>query len=128
MARDTCYYDGHCGLCRRTVRVLRALDWLGTLRFEDMLTARPGTQPVPIETAMRGMPMRTSGGKVHVGFPAVRRALIRTPLGAVLAWILYVPGLSYLGARGYQWIADHRRRSVSCGLPPAAPGAGRTSG
>ena len=33
--RDTLYYDGQCGLCRRSVRVFRALDWLGRLDDAD---------------------------------------------------------------------------------------------
>ena len=36
MGPDTCYFDGQCGLCRRTTRLLRRLDWLGNLRFRDM--------------------------------------------------------------------------------------------
>ena len=117
MPRDTCYFDARCGLCRRTVRVLRALDWLGRLEFLDMNTA--SDLPVSFDAAMGGMPMRTRGGGVLVGFPAVRRALLQTPLGALPAVLLYVPGLGALAGLAYGWIARHRARELACGVAGA---------
>lgn len=107
---DTCYFDGQCGLCQGTVRWLRALDVLGRLRFEDMTAVDPVALPVDWATAMRGMPMRTGDGRVLVGLAAVRRALMQTPMGALAAWVLYVPGISWLAARGYDGLARRRRR------------------
>jgi predicted DCC family thiol-disulfide oxidoreductase YuxK len=115
---DTCYYDGDCGMCRGTVRRLRRLDWLGHLRFIDMLSVPESQLPVKLAQAMQGMPMRTADGRVLVGFPAVRRALSRTPLGAPLAWILYLPGLRSLGAPVYNFIARNRRRDSACSIRP----------
>jgi predicted DCC family thiol-disulfide oxidoreductase YuxK len=114
-AYDICYYDARCGLCVRSKRVLTALDWLGFLRFEDMNLAPD--LPVPLDAAFLGMPMRTKGGRVLVGYPAIRRALMRTPLGALVAWLLYVPGVSWVGRRVYDWVARHRPRT-SCKLSP----------
>lgn len=124
MARDTCYFDGRCGLCRRSRRVLLALDWLGALRFEDMNQTSPDQLPVDIDVAMTGMPMRTSDGRVLIGYDAVRRALIRTPLGSLFAWALYLPGFSWVGRRAYAWIALNRRRDA-CVLPLAPTVASR---
>jgi predicted DCC family thiol-disulfide oxidoreductase YuxK len=121
VARDTCYFDGRCGLCRRSVAWLRRLDWLGRLAFIDIFRAAPGELPVGLDLAMTGMPMRTGDGRVLLGFPAVRRALARTPLGAVVAWALYLPGVSALGGRVYRSIALNRRRDA-CAI---GPGAGR---
>ncbi len=118
MTRDTCYYDGHCGLCRRTTRVLHAADVLGRLRFTDMLSVPESTLPVPLAAAMTGMPMRTRRGRVLLGFPAVRRAAAQTLL-APLAWLLYLPGLGHLGAATYRHIAANRSRQ--CDMPGASP-------
>lgn len=112
--RDTLYYDGECGLCTRAARRIRALDWLRRLEFVDMLRTTPEALPVPVETAMRGIPMRTRAGRVLVGFPALRRALIQTPLGALVAWALYVPGVDALGERVYNRVAANRARSAAC--------------
>jgi predicted DCC family thiol-disulfide oxidoreductase YuxK len=101
-------------MCRRTVRVLRALDWFHRLDFADLNSAPD--LPVAIPDALAGMPMRTLDGRVLIGFPAVRRALARTPLGLPVALILFVPGISSLADRLYRVIARSRRRSCS---PPA---------
>jgi predicted DCC family thiol-disulfide oxidoreductase YuxK len=112
MPRDTCYYDGHCGMCRRTVRWLRALDWFSRLDIKDMTAVPPAELPVPMETAMTGMPMRTRGGRILVGFDAVRRALSQT-IAAPLGWLLYLPGVNWAGRRAYRWVAANRRRSCT---------------
>lgn len=122
MARDTLYFDGHCGMCRRSVRILCTLDWLGRLEAQDMTAVPESELPVPMDAAMLGMPMRTRGGRVLVGYPAVRRALAQTPLGALPGLVLYIPGISGLGRMVYDHIARNRRRSVSC-APSRSPRA-----
>jgi len=97
--------------------MLRRLDWLGRLELSDLTETPVGELPVPIEEAMRGMPMRTSDGRVLVGYPAIRRALRRTPLGFLPALVLYVPLISWIGARIYRYVADHRPRR-SCSIDP----------
>ena len=124
MSRDTCYFDGACGLCRRSTRTLRRLDWLHRLEFRDMTRVPASELPVPMETAMRGMPMRTRCGRILVGFAAVRRALAQTPLGAPWAWLLYVPGVDAVGAAAYRRIALRRGRDAPEGASfplPARP-------
>ncbi len=91
-----------------------ALDWFGNLEFVDQSGLRDDELPVPRERALEGMPMRTSSGRVLVGFPAVRRALARTPLGVVPGLLLYLPGLNRLGAKAYAWVAQHRGRDAVC--------------
>jgi len=114
--QHTCYYDGACGRCRRTVRLLRTIDWLGRLAFRDLLTA--DDLPVEPEVALRGMTMRTAGGRVLVGFSAVRRALLETPLGFLPALITLLPGLSHALSRLYDRSAARRRRDA-CSLNTA---------
>ncbi len=108
--RDICYFDGQCGMCRRTVRVLHTLDWFGRLESRDMTGA--GDLPVSMEVAMTGMPMRTRDGRVLVGFAAVRRALSQTIAGPA-GWVLYVPGIAWLAERTYRIIARNRRRACT---------------
>lgn len=114
-SKHTCYYDGQCGLCTRSVRTLRKLDWFNRLDYVDMLSVPPEQLPVPMEAAMQGMPMKTRSGRVHVGYPAVRRALLATPLGCLPAMLMYVPGLSAIGRVAYRYIARNRR--AVCSLP-----------
>ena len=110
--RDCLYYDGACGMCRRSCRALRRLDWLGRLRGVDMLSVPEDELPVPIEVALHGLPMRTRSGAVLVGFPALRRALVQTPLGCLPALLLYLPIVSHAGRWAYRVIAMHRGREA----------------
>lgn len=119
VSRDVCFFDGACGLCQRSRRVLSALDWLGRLEFVDFTTLPPDRLPVPIEAAQTGMPMRTAGGCVLVGYPAVRRALRQTPLGFLPGLLMHLPGVSWVGERVYGWVARNRRRGAACGMPVA---------
>lgn len=97
--------------------MLRALDWLGTLDAVDMTTVPADELPVDPATAVLGIPMRTADGRTLVGFPAVRRALVRTPLGCLPALLLYVPGVSHAGGAVYRYIARNRARDGACALP-----------
>ncbi len=116
-AKDVLYFDGACGMCQRTTRTLRRLDWCKRLAFQDMTQLEENELPVSLERAMQGIPMRTRNGRVLVGFAAVRRAMVQTPLGAVPALFAYVPGVSHVGAWMYGWIATHRVRDIACERP-----------
>lgn len=111
-------------MCRGTVRWLRRLDWLRRLEFRDMTAVPPSELPYPIEQAMLGMPMRTRDGRALIGFRAVRRALLQTPLAALPALILYLPGVSAIGARVYRRVATHRGRDGACPVPAGERGRG----
>ncbi len=92
------------------------------------MNTTPATElPFPIEAAMQGMPMRTGSGRALIGYEAVRRAMVQTPLGFLPALAMYVPGVSHVGRRVYRHIATNRARDA-CALPadkgadPAATG------
>jgi len=116
-SRDTLYYDGACGLCRRSVRVLRALDWFGRLDFADSNATPDVDLPVDRATSLGGIPMRTRDGRALVGFPAARRALLNTPLGAAPALLLYLPGIAHAGRAVYDRIAMGRARDRNACTP-----------
>lgn len=115
MSRDTLYFDDACGMCQRTARVMRALDWLKRLEFSDLSrfidTARndPAITVSP-EAAMRGIPMRTADGRTLVGYPAIRRGLRQTPLGLLPALVMHLPGIAQIGTRVYDAVAARRVR------------------
>ncbi len=112
--KDTLYYDGACSMCRRSIRIIRALDWLGRLRFVDSTALPDGELPVPRDESLVGIPMRTRSGRTLVGFPAVRRALLQTTLGVIPALLMYLPGVSHAGRAAYNRIAANRAREAVC--------------
>lgn len=94
--------------------MLRALDWLGRLEIRDFTQTPDDEMPAPRNVAMQGAPMRTSSGDVLIGYPALRRALRQTPLGIVPSLVMYLPGVSHVGARIYGAVASRRARSLGC--------------
>jgi predicted DCC family thiol-disulfide oxidoreductase YuxK len=119
--RDTLYYDGQCGLCTRSAALLRALDWLHRLGFVDMGRTDPTKLPVAYERALEAIPMRTRSGRTLMGYDALRRALLQTPLGAIPALLMYLPGVSHVGRAVYRRIAANRSRNA-CAIDPAREG------
>src|SRR5438309_2105519 len=93
-------YDGDCPLCRKSVRLLKGLDWLNVLAFLD---ARDPEQvealPVPVEPQrlLEEMHVVTlDGQEVYHGFEAFRWLAWRLPLLWAVAPFLYLPGVKSL--------------------------------
>jgi predicted DCC family thiol-disulfide oxidoreductase YuxK len=117
-------YDGQCGFCIRSLKVCRALDVRGALRFHDanarhqMIAAFPELANADVEHAMFAVaPDRT----VTRGFFAFRRILWESPLMWPLILLFYLPGAGVIGPRIYDWVARNRRRfgceSEVCEMP-----------
>jgi predicted DCC family thiol-disulfide oxidoreductase YuxK len=120
--RAVVLFDGGCKFCRRSVRLLRRLDWLGQLHFEDCRDpARLPKSPVPLDPGrlLEAMHLVTPvRRRVYVGFEAVRWLVWRLPALMPFAGLLYLPGVPRLGHRLYTWVAKNRY-----GLIPCAGGA-----
>jgi predicted DCC family thiol-disulfide oxidoreductase YuxK len=106
-------YDGQCGFCVRALRVCRALDVRGALRFHDatartqVYSAFPELLDADFDHAMFAVaPDRC----VTRGFFAFRRALWESPLLWPLLPVFYFPGAGRIGPIIYAWIARNRRR------------------
>jgi predicted DCC family thiol-disulfide oxidoreductase YuxK len=136
-------YDDGCGFCMRSMKVCRAFDVGGRLRFHGASRVRPeadahggraagpsppGTPLFPelanadLQNAMFAVdPDRT----VTRGFFAFRRIAREVPLMWPLLVLLYFPGSGLIGPPAYAWIARNRHRfgcgSAVCELPEAGP-------
>jgi predicted DCC family thiol-disulfide oxidoreductase YuxK len=119
--RTTVFFDGRCPWCRRGAKVLASLDWLGRLDLADLTQRSDEELPVAREAAMRGMPVRTASGVGLWGWPAVRAALLQTPLGFVPAVLLGLPGISLVTSAVYNAVAARRPRNASCGIAVRSP-------
>jgi len=112
------YYDGQCDWCRAGAKRLKRLDWLNQLTMVDYQSVPESESPVEYDVFDQGMPVRTNRGDILVGFPGVRHAFLRTPIGWLVGWTLYVPGISHLGRRIYDRIARRRPRGQACAIDP----------
>ncbi|HMP01599.1 MAG TPA: DUF393 domain-containing protein [Gemmatales bacterium] len=134
--RATLLYDGLCPLCQRSVRVLRRLDWLNRVQFQDarhvdeIPAVEPPLDPNRLLEEMHLIP--PAGPTIYHGFGAFRWLAWRLPALWLLAPLLYVPGVPWLGQKVYLWVARNRFNLVPCRdgvchLPPRAVSTGLSS-
>ena len=118
LGKGVVLYDGDCGFCQQSVRLLKALDWLRLLHFQsardvDNLPATDVT--LDPQKMLDEMHLLTPDRKTaYAGFTAFRWIAWRLPLTAPLAALLYLPGVLPLGNRAYRWVARNRFALVPC--------------
>ena len=93
-------YDGACPLCQRSVRILKRLDWLKKLHFQDARDTRnlpPTEVPLVPKRLLEEMHVLTPDRKrIHAGYGAFRWMAWRLPLTLPLAPLLYIPGVPWM--------------------------------
>ena len=118
------FYDGSCGLCRKTMAVVRRLDILHRVKIYDALAEWPQIHArfpfLNQQACLEDMYGVTSKGKVVSGFKAYCELAWVLPLGWLIVLFLYVPFVPAIGERIYRKIASGRHRG-GCPLPPRQP-------
>lgn len=111
-------YDGDCAFCQKSVRILKSLDWLHRLKIQDARDTDnwPRTAiPLDLKRMLEEMHVVTPDRRrVYAGFSAFRWIAWRLPATLIIAPLLYLPGIPWLGNRVYRWIARHRYQLVPC--------------
>jgi len=116
--RATLIYDGECGICRRSMELVRRWDRehrIAYLAFQDPAVARFGIGLPALAAAMH-LVFHGPVPKVFSGADAVPEILKLLPGKRPLAAVFAVPGVRPVARRIYAWIAA-RRRCVVRGLP-----------
>lgn len=110
--KTTILFDGSCGLCRRTMAVIRRLDLLHNVKIVDAMNDWSAGQFPALDQAqcLRVMHVVGARGQVTTGFFAYRTLASVIPIGWFILPLLYVPGVPGTGQRVYQKIADRRFR------------------
>lgn len=112
-SRIVVLFDGTCGLCRRSVVILKVLDWLHRLEFADFTDEHvrkehaPDIKPAALEKAMH---IKLTDGSFKKGFRAFRALCWNLPPLWVLAPFLYIPGMTAIGDWVYDNVASRRMR------------------
>ena len=118
MSKPIVVYDDTCGMCRNSTLWVRRLDWLRRLDDLGYSQAVERYPEIARGELGDGLRLRYPDGGVAIGVDAVRGIAMRTPLGALGAWVLYIPPFHGLGARGYAVLARRRRpEGAACPLP-----------
>lgn len=114
-------YDGSCGLCLRTVAIIRRLDVLARVEVWDVLEDWDRLERrwpfLSQQTCLENMHVVRADGRVYTGFHGYRAMAWHLPLGWLLIPLLFVPGVPAVGERVYALVA-RRRHAAGCPLPP----------
>jgi len=102
------------------LRFVRACDWFRRLRPMPYVEAAVNFPQIAARPLDEGLRVLHADGRVDVAIDAVRAVMLRTPLGALVGWLLFVPPIRSVGARAYAHVAA-RRATTACALPPRAP-------
>jgi predicted DCC family thiol-disulfide oxidoreductase YuxK len=107
-------YDGDCGLCQRSIRVLQGLDIFELLRWVDFRTTQVEADRSRLEHEMAAV----TRGRTFFGFSAYRAMAWRIPAFWPILPLLYLPGVRLAGDHIYRRIAA--RRHGICHVEPAS--------
>jgi predicted DCC family thiol-disulfide oxidoreductase YuxK len=125
-------YDGACPRCRASMAFITAGDPDRMIEPLDLTAVEVSTVHPSLtkEGCLKSMHLVRSDGKVEAGYDAVMTLLAWIPLSKPFAMVRFVPGVSLIGRRVYDWIASTRPRDVPCtdevcGIhPPSGPAKG----
>jgi len=112
-------YDGMCPFCRRTVRVLGAMDLFRAVEFLDFrsLNLDEYNQKHAVKLTAAALDKEIfviSHGRVHGGFEGYRVMALRMPAFWPLVPFLFLPGMSMLGKSVYGYVGRNRLALVKC--------------
>lgn len=105
-------FDGECDFCRSALLVVRFLDVFRLVTFLDshdpaQLARAEGVRFQDAENAAIAVDPK---GRQFVGFYAFRAIAWQLPATWLLAPLLYIPGIPWLGRRVYAWVVRNRSR------------------
>lgn len=112
MSELTVLYDGSCSLCRASVARVQRFDSRRRIEFLDLYdpSASMRFPQIDREVAMRWMQAVDARGHVWSGADAWAHIGMHLPGWNLLAWVLLIPGVRWIAAKVYAWIARNRYR------------------
>jgi predicted DCC family thiol-disulfide oxidoreductase YuxK len=115
----TIYYDGQCPLCQAEIRLLRARNRQGLLRFVDLCAPvfDETSHRISCVVALEIIHGRLDNGELLTGLPVFAEAYRRADM-PVLAWLLSRPWLTPLLNRGYRRFVQYRH-TISRAIGPS---------
>ena len=116
--RAVMLYDGDCAFCCKGVSILKKLDWRGTLVYHDardMAGVPDNSASLNQEAMLEEMHLLTPDRqRAYVGYNAFRWMAWRFPATMLIAPLLYIPGVPWLGSKVYRWVARNRFKIIPC--------------
>jgi predicted DCC family thiol-disulfide oxidoreductase YuxK len=114
------YYDGDCGFCTRSVRILQRLDWRRRVRWVPYQSLETAPDGLSWDDFQREAYI-DRGGRLESGFFAFRRLTLLLPPLYPLAPVVCLPGVSVVGSAIYRLVARNRGRLTAEGCETEPP-------
>ena len=102
------FYDSDCGFCHQTARIIRRMDLFNNLTWagKDWNQPKPDSIDNLIDTTIIVWDQGSNQIYTrHLGFSKIIESL---PFGFLIAWILRVPGISYMSGFKYDMFSRNR--------------------
>ncbi len=109
-------YDGACPKCRASMAVITAGDPDHVIQPVDLNAVDVAAIHPSLTRAacLESMHLVRRDGRVEKGYSAVMTVLGWTPLFWPFSLLRYIPGVSFVGNRVYNWVAANRSRETPC--------------
>jgi predicted DCC family thiol-disulfide oxidoreductase YuxK len=103
-------FDGDCGICTQTIRLLQTLDWGHRLKFHSNNDPKTfETFPdISLERSRQEILVHDLRTGWYGGYEACVWIGCRIPALWILIPITFIPGVDYMGHRIYKWVARNR--------------------
>jgi predicted DCC family thiol-disulfide oxidoreductase YuxK len=125
-------FDGRCGLCTSSIKWVSRLDWLDRFASRDLIQWEEIARDFPSlehQKAVEEMHLVMPDGRVLTGFYAFRKIARHLPVAWLIWPFLFVPGVPFVGAKIYRFIARRRlRHDAACELHAQGVAHGRGHG
>ena len=104
------FYDSDCGFCHYAVRIIKRLDIYSIITFADF--NYKGNKPLNYSelSTQTAILYDESSKKSWIKHQAFGKVMSLLPFGFIVSWIFFVPGISFLFEKVYDFIADNRTK------------------
>lgn len=127
MSQDTLriIFDDQCGVCTRSSRLLRGIDWFGQYELIPRSESADlvAQYNIPVEDPDREM-NGVYEDTVYRGFDLFYLIVRRHPVLMILTPLFWLLKLTGLGPWGYRLFARNRYKLSQCLLPEKSTGSG----
>ena len=112
------FYDSDCGFCHFSVRIIKRLDIFHRIIFADNTYTKEKPENYTNLSSVTAMLYNPSSKQLWIKHQAFGKVLILIPMGFLIGWIFFIPGISYLFSLCYDQIAKYRTNiSIYLGMP-----------
>ena len=104
------FYDSDCGFCHYSVRIIKRLDIYSIISFAD--SNYEGEKPLNYDelSSQTAMLYNEDLKKCWVKHQAFGKVISLLPLGFIISWIFFIPGVSLFFEKSYDFIASNRTK------------------